>query len=295
MKKHINTEKTYQIVITTIIIILLICSVFPLLYVVGLSFTGEAEWIERGNTMIIPYKPTLQGYQNVLFKGSRFTNAFYISVLRTTIGTVLVMLFTLITGYAASRKDLPGRKIIIIIIMITVLFTGGLIPTFLVVKATGIYDTFFSMILPGLVYPWGVLVFKQFFENLPNQVEESAYIDGASEFALMTRIIIPMSKPVIAALAMFIAVGHWNQWFDALIYLQNEKLEPLQLLLRNMFQNTNIGYNMNSQEIFDTEQRVSSTSIRMVITVIGTVPILAIFPFLQKYFTKGVYTGSVKG
>lgn len=295
MKKYINSEKTYQIVITTIIIILLICSVFPLLYVVGLSFTGEAEWIERGNTMIIPYKPTLQGYQNVLFKGSRFTNAFSISVLRTTIGTILVMLFTLITGYAASRKDLPGRKIIIIIIMITVLFTGGLIPTFLVVKATGLYDTFFSMIIPGLVYPWGVLVFKQFFENLPNQVEESAYIDGASEFALMTRIIIPMSKPVIAALAMFIAVGHWNQWFDALIYLQNEKLEPLQLLLRNMFQNTNIGYNMNSQEIFDTEQRVSSTSIRMVITVIGTVPILAIFPFLQKYFTKGVYTGSVKG
>ena len=121
-------------------------------------------------------------------------------------------------------------------------------------------------------------------------------MDGANEITLMTKINIPMSKAVIAALAMFTAVGHWNSWFDALIYLQNEKLEPLQLLLRNMFVNTNIGYQMNAiNQTFSTEERVSSTSLRMAVTVIGTVPILAIFPFLQKHFTKGVYTGSVKG
>lgn len=290
-----GSERTYQAVIYIIITFLLLTSLFPLLYVIGLSFTSETEWIARGNTMVIPYKPSLQGYKMVLIDNNRFTNAFFISVMRTVIGTIMGMAFTLITGYAASRKKMPGRMFIIGMIMVTILFVGGLIPTFLVIKATKLYDTFWSMIIPGLVYPWAVLVFKQFFENIPDEIEESAYVDGASELSLMTKIIIPMSKAVIAALSMFTAVGHWNSWFDALIYLQNDKLEPLQLLLRNMFVNTNIGYNMNASERFSTENRVSSTSIRMVLTVIGTVPILAIFPFLQKHFTKGVYTGSIKG
>lgn len=293
--KLTGSEKTYQVVIYTIISILLVSSLFPLIYVLGLSFTSENEWIARGNTMIIPYQPTLTGYKNVLFQSTRFSNAFLISVMRTVIGTFLVMIFTLITGYATSRKNMPGSGVLVTMIMITILFVGGLIPSFLIVKATGLYDSFWSMIVPGLVFPWAVLVFKQFFLNIPAEVEDSAYMDGTSEYLLMTKINIPMSKAVIAALAMFTAVGHWNNWFDALIYLQNEKLEPLQLLLRNMFVNTNIGYNMNAQTTFSTEQRVSTMSLRMVLTVIGTIPILAIFPFLQKHFTKGVYAGSVKG
>ena len=293
--KYKGSEKIYQSVIYTILIVLLLSSLFPLVYVLGLSFTSENEWIDRGNTMIIPYKPTLIGYKNVLVNNPRFYDSAAVSVLRTILGTVCVMLFTMALGYAASRPGLPGRKIIVSAVLVTILFDGGLIPNFLIVKATGLYDTFWSMIVPGLVFPWATLVFKQFFENLPKEIEESANIDGASEFVIMTKINIPMSKAVIAALAMFTAVGHWNSWFDALVYLQNEKLEPLQLLLRNMFKNSNIGYDMNSKQMFSTEQRVSSTSIRMVITVIGTVPILVIFPFLQKHFTKGVYTGSVKG
>lgn len=294
--KYKGSERIYQIVIYSLISLLLLGSLFPLLYVLGLSFTSEAEWISRGNTMVIPFNPTISGYKNVIVKSTRFSGALLISVLRTLIGTVMVMAFTLVTGYAASRPRMPGRKILISLVLITILFVGGLIPTFLVVKGTKLYDSFWSMIIPGLVFPWAVLVFKQFFMNIPKEVEESAYMDGASETTLMARINIPMSKAVIAALAMFTAVGHWNSWFDALIYLQNERLEPLQLLLRNMFVNTNLGYEMNAiDQTFSTEQRVSSTSLRMAVTVIGTVPILAIFPFLQKHFTKGVYTGSVKG
>jgi len=294
--KYRGTERAYQVFVYTLISLLLLGSLFPLMYVLGLSFTSEAEWISRGNTMVIPFQPTLTGYKNVIIKSTRFTGAFVISVLRTVIGTIMVMAFTLVTGYAASRPKMPGRGVLIGMVLITILFVGGLIPTFLVVRGTGLYDSFWSMIIPGLVFPWAVLVFKQFFLNVPKEVEESAHMDGASEVTLMTRINIPMSKAVIAALAMFTAVGHWNSWFDALIYLQNEKLEPLQLLLRNMFVNTNIGYEMNAiNQTFSTEQRVSATSLRMAVTVIGTVPILAIFPFLQKHFTKGVYTGSVKG
>jgi putative aldouronate transport system permease protein len=292
-----GSELTYQVIIYVTVTILLLLSIFPLLYVLGLSLVTEQEWIERGSLMLIPRQPTLSGYRKVFHQSKTFLSSFRTSVLRTIVGTTLTLLMTLCTGYVLSRRDLPGKKGLLFLTMITILYSGGLIPTFLVVNSTKIYNTFWSLIIPGLVDSWGVLVFKQFFENLPLSVEESAYIDGAGELTLMTRIVVPMSKPVMAALGLFMAVGHWNSWFDALIYIKDDSLQPLQLILRNMFINANIGYDLNMNEMgtFDVTQRVSNVSLRMVITVIGTVPILLVYPFLQKYFTKGVYVGSIKG
>ena len=286
-------ELRYQMVICFLVGVLLLISIFPLIYVICVSLTSESEWLIRGNLMLIPYAPSIEAYKRIFFTNALILNSFYISVSRTVIGTMLTMTFSLLIGYAVSRRDMPGHKFILLIVLITVLFSGGLIPTFLVIKATGLYNSFWSMIIPGLVNSWSVLVFRQFFVGLPREIEEAAEIDGIGKLGLLIRIVIPMSTAVIAALGLFAAVGHWNAWFDALVYINNNKLKPLQLILYIMHSDANIGYNVN--ELTNFEERVSTRSLRMALTVVGTVPILCVYPFLQKYFTKGVYVGSVKG
>ncbi len=293
-KRQINTEKLYQAVIVIIVAILVLVSLFPLIYVMGLSFTSQQEYMSRGNLMVIPFKPTLEGYRRILFRDDTYIKGLFISILRTGIGTAVTLACTLIMGYLLSKEDLPGRRFLLFAVMVTVLYNGGMIPTFLTVKGLGLVDTFWSMILPGMVDTWSVLVFKQFFSGLPKEVMESAEIDGCGEFRML--IAIPLSTAVMAALGLFMAVGHWNSWFEPMIYLQkNTDLYPLQLLLRNMFTNSNLGYNVNSGMQVDAANQQTTTSLRMVVTMIGTVPILCVYPFLQKYFTSGVYMGAVKG
>lgn len=295
-KRQINTEKLYQAVIVIIVAILVLVSLFPLIYVMGLSFTSQQEYMSRGNLMVIPFKPTLEGYRRILFRDDTYIKGLFISILRTGIGTAVTLACTLIMGYLLSKEDLPGRRFLLFAVMVTVLYNGGMIPTFLTVKGLGLVDTFWSMILPGMVDTWSVLVFKQFFSGLPKEVMESAEIDGCGEFRMLAQIAIPLSTAVMAALGLFMAVGHWNSWFEPMIYLQkNTDLYPLQLLLRNMFTNSNLGYNVNSGMQVDAANQQTTTSLRMVVTMIGTVPILCVYPFLQKYFTSGVYMGAVKG
>lgn len=292
MKRTFSSEKIYQIFIYLVIGILVLICLFPLIYVLGLSFTSEAEFLERGNLMVIPYKPTLAGYKRILGNAT-YIRGFGVSVLRTVIGTAVTLSCTLILGYTLSKKDLPGKTILLIAVMITILYSGGTIPTFLTVKSVGLLDTFGALIIPSLVDSWSVLVFKQFFAGLPQEVFESASIDGCGELRMLFRIALPMSGAVVAAIGLFTAVGHWNAWFDAMIYIQNnEKLYPLQLLLRNLL----VQSNTVSQDIsLDAYEHLMPTSIRMVVVCVGTVPILCVYPFLQKYFTKGVYVGAVKG
>lgn len=299
-KNHIRLtggEKAYQTVIYVFVSLLLLVSVFPLFYVVCLSFASQQEIYRRGPLMIVPYEPTLTAYRQIFRNSSTYVQAFGVSILRTAVGTFCGIFLTVFLAYGLSRRDIPGKRIMLFMVMVTVLYGGGLIPTFLTVNATGLLDTFWAMIVPGLISGWNALVFKQFFENLPVEIEEAAYIDGCSETRMLFGIVLPMSLPVLAALSLFVAVGHWNSWFDALIYLQtNTQWYPLQLLLRNLFVNANLGFSMNGWEVFDLEATSSSsTSMRMALTVVGTLPILCVYPFLQKYFVKGVYVGAVKG
>ena len=196
-------------------------------------------------------------------------------------------------GYILSRHRLPGRQTLIVLVLITILFPGGLIPTYLIVSGLGLLNTFPVFFVPLLIDGWGVLVFKQFFGNTPREIEEAAYIDGVGEVRLMLSIMIPMSTAVIAAWSLFIAVAQWNSWFDALIYIRNQYLMPLQLIMVNLF-NQSLGWDMNFQT-GEMVNRVSIMSLRMAITVLGTVPILLVYPFLQKHFVSGVYLGSIKG
>lgn len=293
MKRLKGSELAYQIAIYVLVTLLLVVSVFPLLYVVCVSFTSEAEWLERGNLMLFPFRPTIEAYVRIFDRNSFIFSAFGISVLRTLVGTSMGMVVTMLMGFATSRRDMPGSKAMMFLVLITVLFQGGLIPTFLVVKDTKLYDTFWAMVIPGAFSGWNILVSRQFLMNLPREVEEAAEMDGVTRFQLLMRILLPMSGAVIAALGLFTAVGHWNAWFDAMIYIKKESLKPLQLILYNMNMDANLGFDINA--VNDLETRVASRSLRMAITVIGVVPILCVYPFLQKYFTKGVYVGAVKG
>ncbi len=289
-----GTEKSYQIFLVFMVVFIALLSAYPILYVVSLSLTSELEWIEKGGFVLWPANPTIQGYKMVISGTPVFLNSFVVSVLRTILGTSLNLGFALVTGYVLSRKELPGRRIMLFGVLFTILFSGGLIPTFLVVRDTRLLNTIWAMIIPQLLQGWFVLVFKQFFEQLPKELEESAVIDGTDEIRLMTRIIVPMSKPVMAALGLFMAVQHWNSWFDALVYIRSISLMPIQLILRNMFVSANFGFDMEMSNA-DSTMRISSISLRMAVTVIGTLPIMCVYPFLQKYFVKGVYMGAVKG
>ncbi|MFC5404758.1 carbohydrate ABC transporter permease [Cohnella soli] len=292
--KPFRGERLYQIFSFSIIGLLALASAYPIVYVVSMSLVSEQEWIQRNGFIFIPFHPSLIAYER-LFAGSVFTDALTVSVMRAVIGTALTLTMTMIGAYVVSRKRLPGRKVFLFLILITVLFNSGLIPTYLVVKDLHLLDTFWSLVIPGLIDSWSLLVLKQFFEGIPKEIEESAEVDGVNDWTLMTRVILPMSKPALAAIGLFIAVAHWNSWFDAFIYINSPDWMPLQLIMRNMFANANIGSDFNPTSVLNPAQRVSTESLKMAVAVIGTVPILLVYPFLQKHFTKGMYLGAVKG
>jgi len=290
-------ERVYQRIIFVVIAVICLTAMFPLLYVISTSLVMEAEYVAKDGFVLWPNKPTFAAYERLVGMESIW-NAFYISVVRTLLGTILMLSMTTITAYIVSRRNMPGARVLMLMLLITILFNGGLIPTFLTLKELGFYDNFWVFIIPSIVDSWSVLVLRQFMNNLPRELEESAGLDGANEVQLFTHIILPMSLPSVAAIAMFIAVYHWNDWFTALIYIENDRLKPLQLVVRNMLVNnagslstidTNIGVNL-----FDPTKRVGEQTYKLATVVFGTLPILCVYPFLQKYFVKGMYVGAVK-
>ncbi len=292
-----RSETMYQWFSAIIILTLTLLSAIPLVYVISMSLINEQEWLSRGGFILWPQNPTLMAYER-LFQGTSVMQALGATVARTVLGTALVLLMTTIAAYVLSKRNLPGRKLMLFLILVTILIGGGLIPTYLVVRDLHLLNSIWALILPGLVDSWSVLVLKQFFENIPGELEESAVIDGAGEMALMSKIMIPMAAPAMAAIGLFIGVAHWNSWFDALLYLDEPKWQPIQLLIRNMFSNSEIGSQFNNlaqHKAYHPVNRVSAESLKMALVVIGTLPIMCVYPFLQKHFMKGMYLGAVKG
>jgi len=286
-------EKAYQAVITAIILLVSVSSLLPLLYVLSTSLVGESEYIRKNGFVFFPDHPTIEPYLQ-LFEKMNFVNALGVSVAKTAAGTAILLILTTIAAYALSRKDIPGRKFMVIAVLVTILFNAGLIPNFLVVNVLNLKNTLWALILPVAIDSWNVLVMKQFFENIPREMEESALIDGAGEIQMMVYIMIPMCVPVLAAIGLFAAVAHWNAWFDAMIYISDFRLQPLQLFIRNMFVSGNIAAQMGVT-VINPAQKVSNETMKMALVVAGTLPILCIYPFLQKYFVKGMFLGAVKG
>lgn len=293
-----TNERIYSIIITAICALTALLCLYPLLYTVLVSFCAPQD-INASYFFPIPEKFTLQAYAQVLTAGNYIITAIGVTLFRTVVGTVLSVVFCALFAYALSREKLPGRNAVIKLVLFCILFSGGLIPTYVVIDALGLTNSIWVYIVPNIMNVWNVIIIKQFFEGLPKEIEEAANIDGASEFKIFTSVIIPMSTPVIAAIGLFTMVGQWNSWFDAFLYVSSEfsHLWPLQYYIQISFNNLN-QINQGNLDYLEGILNIGTLddmTIKMALTVIGCAPILVVYPFFQKYFTKGVYVGSVKG
>lgn len=266
---------------------------YPVLYVLFASFSDPILLAKHRGFLLFPLNPTLEGYK-IAFGYDSIWRGYLVTVYIVVVGTSVNMILTIMAAYVLSKKELYLYRFLNIFVTFTMFFSGGLIPTYLVVKNMGLIDSLWALIIPGAVTTWNLIILRTAIDAVPKSLEESARIDGASEVVILTRIIIPVVKATLAVLALYYIVGHWNSWFSASLYIKTRTKFPLQLILREvLISNTS---NEASVKINDTSQIDQyKRLVKYCTTIIATVPILFIYPFLQKYFVKGVMVGAVKG
>lgn len=277
------------------LIMCLICFValYPVWYTVIISFNDSSDAL-RGGIYWFPRKFSLESYKTV-FQDSTIVRAFMITVLRTLIGTVTSVFFTSMVAYAFSKKHIMGNKFYTILGTITMFFNGGLIPTFIALKNLGLYNNFLVYIIPSLFNFYNMIIFMSFFREMPAGLEESAKLDGANDMLIFIKIILPLSMPVIATIALFNGVGHWNDYFTGVMYINDAELQPIQTYLYRVVASASASKAVVAMPAGISAQQVSSQSVRLATMVVTTFPIMCVYPFLQKYFVKGMLIGSIKG
>ncbi|GFH95019.1 inner membrane ABC transporter permease protein YcjP [Lachnospiraceae bacterium] len=280
-----------QVVNYILLLVLAFVCLYPFLNVIAYSLSGYNA-VLSGKVTFYPIDFTLSAYQQILGK-TQIWNSMRTTVLVTLMGTGLSLILTVFASYALSRNDLPGRKFLTGMILFTMYFGGGMIPTFLVVKGVGLYDTLGALFIPQAVNVFNFIVMRTFFRNLPESLEEAARIDGASYMQVLVKIVLPLSLPIIATIGLFYAVGYWNTYFDALLYIQDPNKYTLQLRLRSLLFGEELNNSGVNLEGLGTQ--VMTQSLKMATVAVSTIPILIVYPWLQKYFVKGVMVGSVKG
>ena len=279
-----------NVVIYILLTLIAVIMVIPFIYVIAASFATEAE-IQTRPIFFIPDSPTLDAYARIFDMndmGTRVFHSLLISVCVTAIGTFINLFFTTTMAYGLSRSNLIGKKPLLNMVLFTMVFGGGMIPLFLVVKGLGMYDTYAALILPGAISAYNMIIVRNFFMELPRELEEAASIDGCSDIGIFIKIALPLSLPCLATFGLFYAVGHWNNYFGALLYLEDSTKFPFQLVLRNIVMQT-------AETQTDPNALIPEDTLKMAVIVIGTVPILIVHPFLQKHFAAGVMVGAVKG
>ena len=270
-----------------------VLTIVPFLYVVAGSFATEKELVERA-FFIIPRTISTNAYKYIIDDGSIFrglVNSFFIMIT----GTFVNMLFTATMAYPLSKSWLKGRNLVLNIIIVTMLFSGGMIPNYLVVKNLQLLDSYWALILPGAINAFNLIIIKNFFQELPQELEEAAKIDGCSDVGIFVKIILPLSKPSLASVGLFYAVSHWNDFFNSLIYLNSTKKFPVQIILRQIVLLAQGASADGSAIDFGAGGTPPELAVKMAATVVATIPILCVYPFVQKYFEQGVMVGAVKG
>lgn len=263
---------------------------YPFYYIISASFSDPASVIESP-LLLYPVKFTLTAYK-LLLSTSKIWLGYYNSIIYTVCGTALNVTVTLLAAYALSRQELAGRRVVLFFIVITLFFNGGMIPTYLVVKTLGMLDTRWALIVSGAVTTWNLLITRTFLEtNIPQELRDAAEVDGAGEFTFFTKIALPLSRPIIAVIALFYGSGHWNAYFNALIYIRQRDLYPLQVFLREMLildQNTDMMGDVTDERV------LVALTLKFAIMVVAIAPLLLVFPFVQRFFVKGVLIGALK-
>ncbi|MBW7453250.1 carbohydrate ABC transporter permease [Paenibacillus sepulcri] len=265
-------------------------TLFPLYYVFVVSFTDPQEYIDRG-FVLFPQAWSTLSYQYI-FSTKAFVNAIGVSGILATAGTAVSLLLTSSFAYTLSRKRLKGRRILMLLVLLTTLFQAGIIPDYLLVKELGMINSIWSLIIPVMTSGWFVLLMKGFYDSIPDALQEAATIDGCNEIGVWMRIILPLSIPSMVAFGLFFAVGYWNTFFNAMLYINDYTKWPLQMLLRNMIVDSSTS--MGGSMALGNDLQLPSETIKMAAVVVATVPILMVYPFLQKHFAKGAMIGSVK-
>lgn len=288
-----KTDKIFDFFLYTISAILVIVMLYPMYFIVIASFSNPAD-VSAGNIVLLPKGITFKGYKQLL-EYSQLWVGYKNTILYAVVGTIISLVVNVPTAYALSRKDLCGRKVFTIFYLIPMFFTGGLIPTYLIVKDFGLLDNFWVMVLPFSVITYYIIVARTFFNNsIPGDLWEAAQIDGCGNLGFFFQIVLPLSKAVLAVIALWTAVGQWNSYFNALIYLRSPELQPLQLVLRNILISNQTISSMSTGAAA-VEAKQMADLIKYAIIVVSSAPIMCMYPFVQKYFNQGVMLGSLKG
>jgi putative aldouronate transport system permease protein len=291
--RKLGSDKLFDALNYFVLTAVLLVVLYPLYFVLIASFSEPLQ-VSAGNIKLWPKQITLDGYTTVL-KESSFLQGFRNSLFYAVLGTAINLAVTLPAAYSLSRPDLKGRHIFTFLFVFTMFFSGGLIPLYLIVKGLGLLNTVWALVLPGALSVWNMIIARTFFQmTISTELLEAAKIDGASNTRFFLTIVLPLSKALIAVMVLFYGVGHWNSYFSALIYIRDRELFPLQLVLRDLLVLNTLELNVRDRELLEQRQRLAE-SMKYSAIVIASVPVLILYPFLQKYFVKGIMIGSLKG
>lgn len=292
--KEARADRWFTLLNYAVLSIILIVVLYPLIFVVSASFSSSTA-VLSGRVWLWPVEPTLEGYRAV-FKNAMVVKGFINTMFYTVAGTGINLVFSVMAAYPLSRKDFRGRNGFMLLFVFTMMFSGGLIPSYLLVKDLGMIDTVWAMLLPAALSVWNVIIMRTYFQTtIPEEILEASQLDGCSDFRFLLRIVLPLSGPILAVIALFYAVGHWNQYFNAMIYLKRADLYPLQLVLRDILVQNEVNIDMLGDAKTAAARQGLRELLKYSLIVVTSFPLLVVYPFVQKFFVKGVMIGSLKG
>ncbi|MFJ7699320.1 carbohydrate ABC transporter permease [Lysinibacillus fusiformis] len=291
--KESKGDRAFTIFNYVFLAIVAVVVLYPLIFVLSASLSNP-EYVISGDIWLWPKEFTVGAYEKV-FQNPDIINGFINTLKYTFFGTLLNIVMTICAAYPLSRRNLKGKGFIMAFMVFTMFFSGGLIPTYLLIRDLGMINTFWVMIIPNAVAVWNIIIMRTFFQSIPYELEESAMIDGAGNFRILWSIVLPLSLPVMAVMVLFYAVGHWNSYFQALIYLQDQNKFPLQLILRQILIQGQADDMIKATSESFLAQKLSVEGLKYAVLIVANLPMLMLYPFLQRYFVKGVMIGSLKG
>lgn len=294
MVKESAGDRLFDIINYILLAIVLTIVLYPLIFVAVASISNPAA-VVKGEVWLLPKEINFTGYEKV-FANKEILNGYMNTILYTVVGTIVNVGMTILAAYPLSRKDFRGRNIFTALFVFTMFFSGGLIPTYLIVKDLGMTNTMWALIIPNAMAVWNIIIMRTFFQqSIPFEIQESAQIDGCGNFKILLRIILPLSMPILAVMTLFYSVVHWNSFFSALIYLTERDKYPLQLFLREILIQSNMQDMIQTSEESLAKTIMEAESIKYALVIVANLPILLLYPFLQRYFVKGMVIGAIKG
>ncbi|TDQ42920.1 carbohydrate ABC transporter permease [Aureibacillus halotolerans] len=291
--KETTQDRAFGIFVGLTLTVITIIVMYPLVYVLSASFSNPAA-ILRGELWLWPVEPTFEAYQSVM-NNSDIWLGYRNTIIYTVLGTLFNLVLSVLVAYPLSRRDFHGRHVLTLFLVITMFFNGGMIPTYLLIRDLDMLNTIWAVIIPGAVSVYNVIVIRTFFQSIPEEMRESAQLDGCNNIQYLTKILLPLSKPVLAVMVLFYGVSQWNAFFDALIYLTDRGLYPLQLFLREMLIQDQMSEMIGISDATLERHMMRVEGIKYAVVIVASLPMLILYPFLQRFFVKGVMIGSIKG